>query len=67
MTTLEQLRAELADAERDLAKLRGEMDATVDKLGCVPAEQAMLFTHRMESVNDRIRHLKGAIRSAEGD
>lgn len=67
MTTIEQLRAELVEAERDLAKLRSEMDATVDKLGCVPVDQAMLFTHRMESVNDRIRHLKGAIRTAEED
>lgn len=63
---LRELQIELAEAERDLAKLRGEMDEVVDKMGCVPAEQAVLFAHRLESVNDRIRHLKGAIRTAGG-
>lgn len=64
---IDELRAELIEAERALAKLRGEMDAMVDKLGCVPADQALLFAHRLESANDRIRHIQGAIRTAVGD
>lgn len=67
MTTIGQLRAELTEAERDLTKLRGEMDETVDKMGCVPADQAMLFARRLESAHARIGHLKGAIRTAERD
>lgn len=63
---LNELHTELVEAEHALAKLRGEMDAVVDALGCVPADEAVLFAHRLESVNDRIRHLKGAIRRAEG-
>lgn len=66
MTKREQLHAELMEAERDLANLRGEMDAAVDKLGCVPADQATVFMHRLEIANDRIGQLRGAIRTAEG-
>ena len=65
--SLGELRAELQEAERALANLRGEMDAAVDKQGCVPAEQAVVFARRLESANDRIRCLQGAIRTAVGD
>lgn len=65
MTKREQLHAELAEAENDLIKLRVEMDVMVDKLGCMPAEQAVLFARRLEAVNARIGQLRGAIRTAE--
>lgn len=64
---IDELRVELVEAERALAKLRDEMDAMVDKLGCVPVEQAVMFAHRLEIANDRIRHLQGAIRTAAGE
>lgn len=62
---IDELYVELTQAERDLARLRGEMDAAVDEMGCMPVEHAAVFARRLEIVNDRIRHLKGAIRKAE--
>jgi hypothetical protein len=57
-TTLEQ---ELAEAEKALASLRGEMDAAVDKQGGVRRDQAEEFVRRMEAIKDRITFLKKAL------
>ena len=62
---IDELRAELTKAEHALTSLRAEMDAMVDKLGCVPVDEAVMFAHRLEIANDRIRHLQGTIRTAE--
>lgn len=56
---------ELAETEKALSLLRGEMDAAADK-GGIPREEAAVFARRMESLRDRITCLKKAIAEASG-
>jgi hypothetical protein len=62
--TPDAIRAQLREAEDELDRLRGQMDAAVDSHGGhLPRELAEDFARRLEAVMSEIWQLKGRLRT----